>query len=104
MPRKAYKVLYLSTQHELLKTQAELVNATNQLLEINAALAPYGRTTLEAEVGATGEIVLAPLEFVAARAFMEATQRVIYPNGGFSQLYTWRGRPIYKRQPTKDRP
>jgi hypothetical protein len=101
MARKAYKALYLSTQQELLKTQASLANVRSQLLEINEALAPYGRTTLEA-IGGTGEIIFAPLEFVAARAFMEATQRITYPNGGFSQLYTWRGRPIHKQPPTEE--
>lgn len=98
MARKAYKPLYLASQHALREAEDRLALANAALKELNEALSPYGRTVLEHLKG-DGEIRFAPLEFVAARAFMEANQRLTYPNGGYSQLYTWKGRPIYKDHP-----
>jgi hypothetical protein len=42
---------------------------------------------------------LDPVALACAKAFMETTQRVTYPDGGYSQLWTWRGKPLYMVKP-----
>ena len=94
--RKAYKALYLAEDLKRRTLEVALAVERQRLAEINEALVPHGLAALEGIPKSSDKITFAPLEFVAARAFMEANQRVTYEGGGYSQNYAWRGIPIYK--------
>ncbi len=95
--RKSYKKLYLAEQARHAATQDRLHIIRRRLDEVNAALVPHGRQTLEGIADGDGPIRMKPLPFVASRAFMEANARVTSEDeitNGF-QNYSWRGRPIH---------
>lgn len=100
--RKSYKTLYLHEQQRHGHTKDRLDALRRRLDEVNAAIAPYGRSTLETLPASEGPVTLDDMRFVSARAFMESTLQY-YREDDVSQalgheLYTWRGRPIVRSQ------
>ena len=102
-PRKKYKSLYLAEQSRHKTTQDRLAGARRRLLELNEALSPHGRKTLEAINGGEGPIEFLPLEFVAARAFIDSNARITSANDVYEipTMYAWRDRPIYRIKPNR---
>jgi hypothetical protein len=98
--RKSYKTLYLAVSAQLEQSRHDHANTKARLADIESSLIPYGRKRLEAVPAGEGQIDMDALGFVAARCFMEANQRITYDGGGYSQLYTWRGRPLIRQSAT----
>lgn len=100
--RPAYKALYLAEQAQRQDAESQRDVYKRELREYQEALAPYGQKTLEAQVFSPSyePIPLAPMEFVAMKAFMELSIRIErIVTGGVPVLpmaFSWRGRPIHR--------
>ena len=100
--RKSYKTLYLAEEVRARQEKARADLFKSQLDDINSALIPHGETVLHDIPTFTigpREVILSPLDFVAALAFMDTLERLDrhlgHPDEGFT-VYAWRGRPILR--------
>lgn len=95
MTRPKYKALYLHNLQAAGENLDRAKRAEQELARLRSVLSTVGEDILLSHDGGSDPIELPPLGFECSRAFMEAHQRCGYENGGFSQNYTWRGRPVY---------